>query len=103
MRIWQFQHEERMNIMALFGAPIMLRSAVLFRLAILDALIAASLIVAVFTVIMTSGWAEPYFSDINIQVTVFDYAKDGLMHFGISLTLSIILALMLIVNHKEEV
>lgn len=103
MRIWQFQHQERMNIMALFGAPVMLRSAVLFRLAIIDALIAASLIFAAFSFVDKSGWAEPYFKDINIHVTVFNYAKDGLMHFGIALSLSIILAVMLIINHKEEV
>ena len=103
MRIWQFQHQERMNIMALFGAPIMLRSAVLFRLAILDALIAATLIFATFSFIHQRGWAEPYFNDINIKVSVFNYAQDGLMHFAIALSLSIILAVMLIINHKEEV
>lgn len=103
MRIWQFQHQERMNIMALFGAPIMLRSAVLFRLAIIDAIIAASLVLAVFGLIINSGWVEPYFSDINIHVTIFNYAKDSFMHYGIALSLSILLALMLIINHKEEV
>lgn len=103
MRIWQFQHEERMKIMALFGAPIMLRSAVLFRLAILDALIAAALVFAVFSIIDKSGWAAPYFKDIDIQVAVFDYAKDGLMHFTIALSLSILLATMLIINHKEDI
>lgn len=103
MRIWQFQHAERMNIMALFGAPIMLRSAVLFRLAIIDAIIAASLVLAVFGLIINRGWAEPFFSDINIHVTLFNYAKDTFLHFSIALSLSVILALMLIVNHKEEV
>jgi len=103
MRIWQFQHQERMNIMALFGAPMMLRSAVLFRLAILDAIIAASLIIATFVLIINAGWVEPYFADINIHVTVFDFTTDSFMHFGIALGLSVLLALMLIANHKEEV
>ncbi len=103
MRIWQFQHAERMNIMALFGAPIMLRSAVLFRLAIIDAIIAASLILALFSIIDSNQWAQPYFSDMNINVTIFDYAKDSFIHFSIALSLSIILALMLVINHKEEV
>ena len=39
MRIWQFKHSERMNIMGLFGAPVWLRSAVLFRLAIVDLIV----------------------------------------------------------------
>jgi cell division transport system permease protein len=103
MRIWQFQHEERMNIMALFGAPIMLRSAVLFRLAIIDAIIAATMIIIIFSLITNSGWTEPYFNDIGIHVTLFNYAKDSFLHFGLALSLSMILALMLVINHKEEV
>lgn len=103
MRIWQFQHQDRMNIMALFGAPIMLRSAVLFRLAIIDALIAATLVVSTFAVIINSGWVEPYFADINIHISIFNFAKDTFLHYGLALSLSIILALMLVVNHKEEV
>lgn len=103
MRIWQFQHEERMNIMALFGAPIMLRSAVLFRLAIIDAIIAATMILIVFSLIIKSGWTEPYFNDIGIHVTLFNYAKDTFLHFTLALSLSMILALMLVINHREEV
>jgi len=103
MQIWQFQHQDRMNIMALFGAPMMLRSAVLFRLAIMDAILAALLIVISFALIDSNAWAEPYFQDINIQVQIFNYSKDSLLHFGVALTLSIVLASMLILTHKEEV
>ena len=103
MRIWQFQHQDRMNIMALFGAPMMLRSAVLFRLAIIDALIAATLVVISFAVIDSNAWAEPYFRDINIHITLFNYAKDSFLHYGLALSLSIILASALILSHKEEV
>ncbi len=103
MRIWQFQHAERMNIMALFGAPIMLRSAVLFRLAIIDAIMAGTLILAVFAFIKNGAWIESYFEYINIHVDIFDYAKDGFLHFSIALSLSIVLSLMLIITHKEEV
>ncbi len=103
MRIWQFQHAERMNIMALFGAPIMLRSAVLFRLAIIDAIISASLILAVFAFIENGTWVEHYFQDMNIHVDIFNYAKDSFLHYSIALTLSVVLSLLLIINHKEEV
>ncbi len=103
MRIWQFQHQDRMNIMALFGAPMMLRSAVLFRLAIMDAIIAAVLVIISFSIISANGWAEPYFADINIHVNIFNYAQDSFLHFGIALSLSTILASLLILTHKEEV
>ncbi len=103
MRIWQFQHQDRMNIMALFGAPMLLRSAVLFRLAIIDALIASTLILISFAIIDANAWAEPYFKDINIQVELFNYTTDSFFHYGLALGLSILLASMLIISHKEEV
>ena len=40
MYIWQLEHKERMQIMAYFGAPVWLRSGVLFRLAFVDAFLA---------------------------------------------------------------
>ena len=55
LRIWQFKHSERMSIMGLFGAPIWLRSAVLFRLSITDALIASFLAFGLFLYISTSN------------------------------------------------
>ena len=48
MEVWQMAHKERMKIMEIFGAPMMLRSGVLFRIAITDAVIATFLSVGFF-------------------------------------------------------
>ncbi len=48
MEVWQMAHQERMKIMEIFGAPMMLRSGVLFRIAITDAVIATLLSVGFF-------------------------------------------------------
>ena len=48
MEIWKYAHKERMQVMEIFGAPMMLRSGVLFRIAFFDALIATILVSAVF-------------------------------------------------------
>lgn len=48
MEVWGYVHKERMQVMEIFGAPIMLRSGVLFKVAIADALIATSIIVSLF-------------------------------------------------------
>jgi len=40
MEVWQMAHSERMKIMEIFGAPPLLRSGVLFRMGIVDALLA---------------------------------------------------------------
>ena len=48
MEIWKYAHKERMQVMETFGAPLMLRSGVLFKVAIMDAFVATILTAAVF-------------------------------------------------------
>lgn len=48
MEIWKYAHIERMKVMEIFGAPLMLRSGVLFKAAIVDAFIATFLTSAFF-------------------------------------------------------
>jgi len=48
MEIWQFEHKERMQVMEILGASRMLRSGVLFRMALTDAFVATVATVAVF-------------------------------------------------------
>ena len=103
LRIWQFKHNERMSIMGLFGAPVWLRSAVLFRLAIVDALIASALAFVLFTYIDSLPWVGEQFEHIGINVVIFDPIYDFLIMLGVSLSVSILLAIFIVLGHKEEV
>ena len=103
LRIWQFNHSERMNIMGLFGAPIWLRSAVLFRLAIVDALIASAFTFILFTYASSSEWVLKQFESIGITIVIFDPITDFLILAGIAVFLSVLLASMIVLGHKEEV
>jgi cell division transport system permease protein len=103
LRIWQFKHSERMSIMALFGAPTWLRSAVLFRLAIVDALITSVIAFALFTYTATSPWILKQFSEIGITIVIFDPLYDFFMLAGVAMFLSILLATLIVLAHKEEV
>ncbi|WP_297482062.1 cell division protein FtsX [Sulfurimonas sp.] len=103
LRIWQFKHNERMNIMSLFGAPTWLRSAVLFRLAIVDALIASVVNFGIFSYIASSSWVSQELKTIGIHIVVFDKVNDFLSGLAISVTLSILLAAFIVLGHKEEV
>jgi len=103
MRIWQFQHNERMNIMAMFGAPVWMRSAVLFRLAIVDALIASVLAIATFSYASFVQIGETQLQAIGVDVLIFDPIGDSAMIIGVALSLSIILAVLIVIAHKEEV
>jgi len=103
LRIWQFKHNERMSIMGLFGAPTWLRSAVLFRLSIVDALIASALAFGLFSYISSSTWVLQQFDYIGIKIMIFDPLYDFLLLLGVSVFLSIMLASMIVLGHKEEV
>ena len=103
LRIWQFQHTERMNIMGLFGAPIWLRSAVLFRLAIVDALVASALSFALFTYISSNAVVLQHFKDIGIELVIFNPITDFLALLGVAVFISMLLASLIVIGHKEEV
>ena len=103
LRIWQFKHNERMNIMGLFGAPVWLRSAVLFRLAIVDAIIASALSFVIFSYLAATPWIAQELNNIGISIVLFDPLYDFLMMLGVSVTLSIFLAAFIVLGHKEEV
>jgi len=103
LRIWQFKHNERMSIMGLFGAPVWLRSAVLFRLSIVDALIASVLVFGAFLYMSTNIWIIEQFESIGIDVVIFDPVTDFFKLLVVAISLSVLLASLIVLGHKEEV
>lgn len=103
LKIWQFKHNERMNIMGLFGAPLWMRSAILFRLSIVDALIASLVSFILFTFVASDTWVNEQFDYIGIKVIIFDPLYDLIILITISLVVSIVLASLIVMGHKEEV
>lgn len=103
LKIWQLKHTERMSIMGLFGAPTWLSSAVLFRLAIVDALIAGGLYFVLFVYISSSDWVVAELSNIGIEIVIFDMLSDFSMMLGVALLVSLLLASFIVISHKEEV
>lgn len=92
-----------MNIMGLFGAPVWLRSAVLFRLAIVDALISSAITAGLFYVISKTKFIKSQLSSIGIDIHIFIPVQDGAMLVIISTSLSIILAGIIVLGYKEEI
>lgn len=102
MRLWQFQHAERMNIMALFGAPVWLRSAVLFRLAIVDAIIATLILCSAFFLIDYYGYLTMQLKAIGISVQLFNFVDDAIRSLVIALAVSVALTFTIVLFHREE-
>lgn len=102
MRLWQFQHAQRMSIMALFGAPVWLRSAVLFRLAIVDAVLATALVCVAFFIVDQYGWMNNLLHTVGIQIQLFDFINDAVRSLAIALGISIILTFTIVIGNSEE-
>ncbi len=102
LRIWQYKHNERMTIMGLFGAALWLRSAVLFRLAIVDALVASFLAFGIFFYFSYHPWVKEQFGSIGISIIIFNPVDDFLAILGVAISISILLASLIVLWHKEE-
>jgi len=103
LKIWQYKHNERMSIMGLFGAASWLRSAVLFRLAIVDALISSALAFAIFIYMSSSPLILKQFEYIGIKILIFDTVNDFLMLLAVAMGISMSLVMLIVLGHKEEV
>ncbi len=66
MEIWKYTHKERMQVMEIFGAPLMLRSGVLFKVAIVDAFLATFFTSALFFYVKFQ-WASQSGIDIIME------------------------------------
>jgi cell division transport system permease protein len=91
MRIWQLEHRERMEVMEILGASAMLRSGVLFRIALTDALIADAVTVGLF-IFLRFAWAP------KSGVTMLLGKEELLFAFGDVVLLSAIALAIVIIS-----
>ncbi len=83
MEIWKYAHRQRMQVMEIFGAPLMLRSGVLFKMAILDAIFASLITAAIFFYIKLK-WAPQSGIDMIVshQDDLFRLSDIGILLGG---------------------
>jgi len=72
MEVWQLAHKARMQIMEIFGAPLMLRSGVLFKMAFIDAIVATILNFALFLYLQINSSQIKGLSFINNSDIIFN-------------------------------
>ena len=101
MRLWQYAHHNRMHIMALFGSPVWLRSAVLFKFAIIDAIIATVITTIVFIVFQDNSYILSFMHSLKLEVTLFEPFFDAFILLAIALATSLFLALALVIQKPK--
>jgi cell division transport system permease protein len=100
MEIWKYAHKERMQVMEIFGAPLMLRSGVLFRVALIDAMFATILVSGIFFYIKFY-WAVQ--SGIEIMAenknALFHLSDIGIL-FGSAIAIVIVSVYIVVFSNK---
>ena len=96
MRIWLLEHKERMTIMSLFGAPFWMKSAMLYRLAIVDSFVSTVLVSIVYIILPNIEKAKEFTTSLNIKIPEFDIIQDGGLLLGISLIFSLFIVSLVI-------
>ena len=100
MEIWKYAHKERMQVMEIFGAPLMLRSGVLFRIAIVDAFIATLLTSGVFFYVKYI-WAPQSGIELMMQKQEALFrTTDVAILLGVALLLVIVAVYTVVVSSK---
>jgi len=80
MEIWKYAHKERMQVMEIFGAPLMLRSGILFKVAFVDGIFSTLLVSTIFFY-TKFYWAAQSGIDIIVQnqKALFKYSDIGIL------------------------
>ena len=101
IEIWKFQHLERMEIMTLFGAPLWMRSQVLFRLACIDTILATLIVSAGLFYLSQNTPLLIFFQELGLNLEIFSPFLDSIILLLTGLTLSLVSVWIVSLQHKD--
>jgi cell division protein ftsX len=88
MRIWLYEHKERIEIMTLLGAPSWLKSGALYKTALFDSFIATVLVAVFYIILPDLQPVKEVATDLNINLPAIDLFYEGGVLLGVSLAIS---------------
>ncbi len=101
MEIWKYTHKERMQVMEIFGASLMQRSGVLFRVAFVDAIISTFVTSGIFMT-LKYNWAQESRIDILMEKqNLLFQLSDFFILLGTSLFIVIASVYFVVFSNKE--
>ncbi len=89
MRIWVYEHKERMDIMTLFGAPFWMKSAVLYRSVIIDSIISTCIVIGAFYYLPNVPEVIAIFDELGIVFPKMSLLFEGGILLGVALGFSL--------------
>lgn len=90
MRIWLYEHTERVEIMCLFGAPFWFRSFMLYKIVFVDCFIAFLLLLVFFTQIFSLEFIQKSLNSAGISLPDMNFIVHLVLIFIITLLLSLL-------------
>ena len=90
IEVWNLEHQERMYIMALFGAPLWMRNAILVKLSVIDTFLSTLLVYLFYLYMVFSGTFSKLLGVEELSIDTHEIAFDMLWLFGIGLFISIV-------------
>ena len=90
VRIWMYEHSKRMSIMSLFGASFFMKSAMLYRMTLVDSLIGAILVCLFYMVMPKLESVKAFVAEFDVVLPAFDPLTEGTMLIVIALLFAII-------------
>jgi cell division transport system permease protein len=101
--VWIYEHRQRFEIMTILGAPFWMKSAMLYRVVIVDAVISSLLVSSVFVYLTHSSTFLSYMSNMGVEFPKFDILENSGILLGIGVIVSIISVTFAILQlNKEE-
>ncbi len=103
IEIWNLEHSERMYIMALFGAPLWMRTAMLIKLSVIDTFISSLLVYALYSYFINSGYLMELLGVEQLGVSTSDLIKDAFWLFALGLVISLFNVLVVSIRQPKTV
>lgn len=102
MKIWLYEHRKRVEIMMLFGAPYIIKSYVLYKMAILDSLIATIIVVSFYKFLPNLEIYNVAINSIGVNLSPIILPVQGFYLLATSLIVSIFAVTFVMVSINEE-
>ena len=100
MKIWLFEHRRRISVMADLGAPYWLKSAMLYKLAIVDSAIATIIVCAIYYYL--PSMLDLALKDTGINTPSINIFNDSAVLFSASILTSIISVSLVMIRTRQK-
>ena len=101
--IWVYEHNQRISIMELFGAPFFMKSAILYKLMLIDSFLGALSASFLVSYLMKNYRVIEFYQKLSIEIPPFNTIEDIFIILCTALILSIIIVSITIMRNKRDI